>query len=85
MQYILTETEYKELITRAEAAKADARKTINGLCRQVATLKPIKRSWSPQSEPSPWGCIKNRVGSPHYCDDCPVVDVCQESGKQFSQ
>ena len=79
MQYLLTETEYREIKDHMNYEKI-----IQKLCVQVAENKPVL-FWSNEIAEI-WGChihgVDNNYG---YCDKCPVQDVCPEKRKKWSK
>ena len=88
MQYLLTQEEYDALRACREHEIKLSRAKLQKLCTKIADTMPVKRSWDPKAEPSPWGCIltaeKNGEGE-HYCDNCPVQEICPELHKEWSK
>jgi len=99
MQIILTEEEHSELLMKVADGELGDKITIQDLCRQVATYKPIK-GWHAEDAvdgKAPWGCILNEfdyvimnsdddeIFSMGYCDDCPVQDLCPYEYKKWSK
>jgi len=82
MQRILTEEEYQSLLNQIDAAKTANNLLVQSLCTQIADLKPVKY-WG-REEASIWGCIHTSKHE-HYCDECPVNEVCPEPHKYWSK
>ena len=83
MQYILTETEYNELKYTKRHSIDLAKGKLQKLCTKIAEEMPIK-FWG-NTEAKTWGCILTKGGGPGYCDECPVQDICPETGKEWSK
>lgn len=83
MQYILTEAEYRDLQNKAKEVNTKLVETINLLCKEVATYKPVLWGWESEEEPKPWGCIHEEEQE-WYCDSCPVIKYCKMP-KEFSK
>lgn len=84
MQYLLTQEEYDALRARQQHEIKLSRDKLQKLCTKIANTMPIKRSWDPNKEPYPWGCILTEKYE-HYCDDCPVQEICPEPDKEWSK
>jgi hypothetical protein len=84
MQYVLTQEEYDALRARQEHELTLSRAKLQKLCTNIADTMPVKRSWDPKAEPAPWGCILTEKHE-HYCDLCPVQEICPESDKEWSK
>ena len=84
MQYLLTQEEYDALRARQQHEIALSTKKLQKLCTEIANTMPVKRSWDPKAEPSPWGCILTEKHE-HYCDLCPVQEICPEPHKEWSK
>ena len=85
MQYLLTEEEHAALKAQIKAAETREKEKVQKLCTLVACHKPVPREWATDKTPKPWGCIRNEVNNPGYCDDCPVDDECPYEHKEWSQ
>lgn len=85
MQYLLTEDEYAALNKQQSDDRIKLRSTLQALCQEVATFKPVKVEWREEIEP--WGCILNdlHLRNPGYCDHCPVQEQCPNDHKEWSQ
>ena len=92
MQYLLSQGEYDDLLSKHELKIISMQVTINDLCMRVAMSEVIPDPWDmhrPEGEPKegPWGCI--RTGDPEknpmYCDECPVQRICKYPGKEYSK
>ena len=85
MQYILSEKEYKEFMSRV---KADVHQnTLNKLqkmCTLAANHVPIYRSWD-ENDKSPWGCDLKNGEKSDYCDECPSSIYCPYKDKRWSK
>ena len=86
MQYILTQEEHAALKAKITAAETREKEKVQKLCTLVANFKPVARPWmGEEAEPEPWGCIRNEVNNPGYCDDCPVDEECPYDYKEWSK
>lgn len=93
MQYILTEEEYKNLISTKEEAIEKRTKKYKKELQEVCTLAAINTllpdNWiSNYGEIRSWGCILEPQDSGmniEYCDDCPSQKVCPNPHKGWSQ
>lgn len=81
MQYILTQEEFNELQEKAKKITEDGQKLIADLCRRIANSEPVAISWA--NTDAPWGCVQDH--DDHYCDHCPVQDVCPHPWKYWSK
>jgi hypothetical protein len=83
MQYILTQEEYDALVKANETAAIEAKSTLQKLCTMVADNMPLDEpNW--EGKKLPWGCILSYKGE-HYCDRCPVEELCPYPHKHWSQ
>ena len=80
MKYLLDEKEFLELTERAD--RAVNTKDLQMLCSLVANHAPAKRDWTSNTDPA--GCILTVKGE-HYCDDCPVAEICPHPYKNWSK
>lgn len=85
MQFLLTNEEYRKLLSELEAAKVARKETVQKLCTMVADNMPVPRPWADDKTPAPWGCILSDATDPGYCDDCPVSDDCPNDYKKWSK
>ena len=90
MQYILTEKEYNDLVSKKEKAISLDEKKLLKLCVKIANEMPIKVSWKKAGEP--WGCSvldaeqdDDDYHDEQICDLCPVVSICPYEYKEFSK
>jgi hypothetical protein len=84
MQYLLTETEYNNLIAQAKKKNEKQKKELQELCTLAAMHVPIEVSWI--GKPVLWGCILGpEEQNSGCCDDCPSLKVCPYEHKEFSQ
>ena len=59
MQYLLSEEEYMELVSRGAKAKDDIKHTLEDICQKVCDHMPIIWTWGEGKDvPKPWGCVK---------------------------
>lgn len=72
MQYLLSEAEYQELMSRKEQSIQTKKEELQRICTLAAQHIPVQPyDWV--EEPKPWGCILGPADqSPPYCDECPV-------------
>ena len=87
MQFILTEKEYEDLLIN-KTHKIDLEKDkLQKLCTKIANEMPILY-WG-NTEKSTWGCILDNDGKElrdeHYCDKCPVQEICPYEYKEWSK
>jgi len=85
MQYLLTEREYVELNIGRERRLMMEDQKLQKLCTQIADTMPIL--YHSNTEAAPWGCILTvQSDSPeHYCDECPVQEICPCQTKEYSK
>lgn len=85
MQYILSQDEYDELLSKRDIKFNITKKQLQTLCTTIADTMPIKLNWGPWKEaPLPWGCILT-VDQEWYCDSCPVKKICPNEHKESSK
>ncbi len=84
MQYLLTAQEYDMLKTSAQKERDRLNLIIQKLCTMVADNKPCLWGWSDDEEPRVWICIRTAVGE-HYCDCCPVEELCPYTEKHYGK
>ena len=86
MQYLLTQDEYDSLKRQATELDREAKESLQTACTLVADHMPIRKPWDgEEGEPlSPWGCIFS-TRHEHYCDGCPVRNICPSELKNWSQ
>jgi hypothetical protein len=84
MQYVLTQEEYDALRARQEHEIKLSRAKLQKLCTKIADTMPVKRDWNPDGEPAPWGCVLTEKYE-HYCDHCPVQEICPYDDKEWSK
>jgi hypothetical protein len=83
VQYLLSREEYKSLVDAKHILAAEMKDTLQKLCTMVADHMPLEEpNW--QGVKRPWGCILSTKVE-HYCDECPVEEICPCLCKQFSQ
>lgn len=87
MQYILSQEEMNQI----EDMKSDLKilsamfakhHKLQEICTKAANEWPIKY-WG-REEASPWGCVLTDEYV-HYCDECPVQDICPSDRKSWSK
>ncbi len=90
MQYLLTEEEYNQLQVKVIDAAALLRRlpsisALQKICTKAADEWPIKY-WG-RKEAEPWHCMitAEKEGYEHYCDECPVQNICPYDGKSYSK
>lgn len=83
MQYILTQEEYDALKKEQVQAISLNKERRQDLCTRIANEMPVYHC--KELPPEPWGCILNTNSSTHYCDGCPVQDICPSDRKDWSQ
>ena len=60
MQYILTQEEYDDLVSKKEYKISPSKSKLQKLCTKIANEMPVKVSWLIKNNggfPAPWGCI----------------------------
>ena len=83
MQYILTEEEMAEMRQlRTKLKSLPDLDKLQKVCTKAANEWPIKY-WG-NTEASPWRCILTEEYK-HYCDECPVQDICPYPHKEWSK
>jgi hypothetical protein len=87
MQFLLSESEYEDLLIN-KTHKIDLEKDkLQKLCTKIANEMPILY-WD-HTEKSTWDCILDDAGKElrgeHYCDECPVQEICPYEDKQWSK
>lgn len=85
MQYILTEEEYNALRSSRERKIKLNEQKLQTLCTKIADEMPVK--WG-GLDPQPWGCIITAAEEDDnecYCDKCPVIEICPNKDKRWSQ
>jgi len=86
MQHLLTEEELAGLKAEIKAANMREKEKVQKLCTLVASFKPVPRIWMGEdATPEPWGCVRNEVNNPGYCDNCPVNEECPYEHKEWSK
>jgi hypothetical protein len=84
MEYILTEEEYKKLVNEATDKRKCQVKWSQELCTFIAdTMPTFKNDYT--NGIIPWKCIKSIGNKEHYCDKCPVREVCPNEFKNYSK
>lgn len=83
MLYILSQEEYDALKAKQEAGLRLSEKKLQTLCTKIADTMPITVSWDKEWN-EPWGCI-HTVDDEHYCDHCPVEEICPNPYKMWSK
>jgi hypothetical protein len=85
MQYILTEEEMEQVRKLREEQKyLPNPEYLQKMCSYIADNWPSWRGWDGKSEPEPWGCILTQEYE-HYCDKCPVINICPYKHKEWSK
>lgn len=83
MQHVLTQEELDALVQAKEIAAKEQKDMIQRLCTMVADHMPLETpNW--EGKKLPWTCILSVKGE-HYCDGCPVQDMCPHPYKNWSQ
>lgn len=87
MQYILTQEEYVAMKQRQEVSLNLSKTKLQQLCTNIADNMPVKVNWRESAHPTPWGCIITYAakGEEHYCDECPVREICPREYKEYSK
>lgn len=83
MQYILSETEYHDLLTKKEAVIKLETEKLQALCTKIACTMPSYVNY--KKEIVPWGCILDKDSGMPYCDHCPVKSICPCPNKSWSK
>ena len=85
MQYILSQEEYTELLTKINQAQSInshirlTKKQLGQLCMKIADTMPVKwEGWNKDHPVEPWGCWHSlkKENQEWYCDNCPVQKIC---------
>ena len=89
MQYLLSEEEMQKVLSdRAslqELLKILPNKgKLQKLCTKIADEWETWTGWKNDLEPTPWGCILS-ANYEHYCDECPVRNICPYEDKAWSK
>lgn len=84
MQYILSQEEYDALRAKQNHELKLSKDKLQTLCTQIADTMPVSVKWINNGEPSPWGCVLS-TDYDHYCDHCPVADICPNTHKEWSK
>lgn len=84
MQYILTQEEYDALSAKQKLDIGMQRSKLQKLCTKVADTMPVSVKWINEGKPEPWGCIIT-TNFEHYCDECPVQEICPHEHKEWSK
>lgn len=83
MQYLLSEEEYKALVTVQKVCNDQELAKIQELCTLVADKVPFVWPWGDKN-PRPWGCILS-VDREWYCDHCLAQELCPCTRKHWSK
>lgn len=84
MQYILSQEEYSNLLKKKEENSRLTKKKLQELCTDISDNLPIAITWASGLPKRPWGCIITAKRE-HYCDECPVREICPNDHKNFSK
>jgi hypothetical protein len=84
MQYVLTQAEYDELVRKQKLDLNMQKDQLQDLCTRIADQMPVSVHWIDGGNPHPWGCILTDKYE-HYCDHCPVQDICPHEHKEWSK
>lgn len=89
MMYILSEEEMAAVNSDRANLKEllkilPSRKELQRVCTQAANEWPSFTGWNGKLEPQPWGCIITAEYE-HYCDECPMQNICPHEDKQWSK
>lgn len=83
MEYILSQEEMDEVNKLKTRVKTlPTLEKLQEICSKAANEWPIKY-WG-RKEAEPWGCILTAEYE-HYCDECPVQDICPYPHKEWSK
>lgn len=87
MQYLLTESEYRDFILRAEKQRIAVTQELQAFCTRVADELPIDGWHTHGKGKQPWGCIITHAQRRQewYCDDCPAQEQCPYTAKEWSK
>lgn len=82
MQYLLTQ---EEMDAQRKAADTLRRlptvEKLQEVCALIADTMVLTTGWA---KGRVWGCILTTARE-HYCDDCPVKDICPNQDKHWSK
>lgn len=84
MQYVLTQEEYDALRAKQALDLGMKKDQLQKLCTRIADDMPVSVKWIDNGNPHPWGCILTTKYE-HYCDDCPVQEICPNEDKEWSK
>jgi hypothetical protein len=84
MQYILSKEELDELKHAKSMKEIIEVDKVQELCSKIANEMPVQHEWSCDKTPRPWDCIITEEDE-HYCDDCPVNEICPYDDKEWSK
>lgn len=85
MQYILSEEEMEEVRQlRVKLKSLPSVDKLQEMCSKIADEYPSWRGWDGKEEPTPWTCVLTAEYE-HYCDKCPVQEICPEPYKSWSK
>ena len=84
MQYVLTQDEYDELVRTQKLDLHMQKDKLQKLCSSIADQMPVSVKWFNEGKPTPWGCVLTSEFE-HYCDHCPVQDICPNEHKEWSK
>ena len=91
MQYILSEDEMQAV--RNDRASLQellkilpSKDKLQKMCTKIADEWPTFTGWDKKNpQPAePWGCIIT-ADYEHYCDECPVQDICPNQNMHWSK
>ena len=86
MQFILSEEELDDLKERKRLHEVAQKEELQKLCTLACNHIPVIVPWDKEADPKPWGCIlSQKQYSDHYCDECPVDELCPYNGKNWSK
>ena len=87
MQYILNEEEMEEIRQlRAKMKSLPSVDNLQKMCTKIADEWPTYTGWDKKKpQPAaPWGCVLT-ADYEHYCDKCPVQNICPLEWKSWSK
>lgn len=83
MQYILDEKEMEAVRKlRSDQIHLPSSKILQEMCSKIADEWATWTGWDENSNPEPWGCVLT-TDYEHYCDRCPVQDICPNPNKEW--
>jgi hypothetical protein len=88
MQYILSEEEMAVFSALKERRRSlPDLATLQEMCTKIADEWATWKGWDNEHDPEPWGCVitAEEEGDEHYCDNCPVQDICPREYKSWSK